>query len=160
MSKLHRYKVTNFHSHISMPFFCLLMSFYFFLRWWCNLMKIKFIECKCVFACIIIMVKCFFLSCTNCLYLMKYEIYCYESLSMCVCEKKRLTSYCGSEENIWNFAPQPPSPPPPLHSLKYSCIIIIFLSQSVLRRFVVPNQLVCMQIYIDIWWWSLLTNRL
>ena len=110
MSKLHRYKVTNFHSHTSMPFFCLLMSFFY--GWWCNLMKIKFIECKCVFACIIIMVKCFFLSCTNCLYLMKYEIYIATNLDMYVCLYVRMRMwrkdkndcvFIVSEEIVWNF---------------------------------------------------------
>ena len=134
MSKLHRYKVTNFHSHTSMPFFCLLMSFYFFLRWWCNLMKIKFIECKCVFACIIIMVKCFFLSCTNCLYLMKYEIYIATNLyivCMCMCadEIEMTSSLLYLKKLFETFAATTTfttlsSSPHMLHSLKYSCIII------------------------------------
>ena len=136
MSKLHRYKVTNFHSHTSMPFFGLLTSFFY--GWWCNLMKIKFIECKCVFACIIIMVKCFFLSCTNCLYLMKYEIYIATNLDMYVClyvrmrmwrKDKTTASLLYLKKLFETFAATTTfttlsSSPYMLHSLKYSCIII------------------------------------
>ena len=93
---------------------------------WCNLMKIKFIECKCVFVCIIIMVKCFFLSCTNCLYLMKYEIYIATNLYLRACVRETTLSLLYLRKYLKLFCATTAKPHHHwmLHSLKYSCIII------------------------------------